>query len=229
MRTQQIAPIADSRCLTERAFFSRMDLNDYPPMLLDERPLPLTAAGWIWEVQYDGYRLTAMFGDGACRLRTRAGADATGWFPELSKSLGALRGGPYVTDGEVCVFDDIGRSDFSRLQDRARKRRWFVGCDPVRYAIFDLMVDHGIGLTQRPLRQRKALLAELLEPSPDNVLAVGHFNEDIPRIYNDAVMGLKLEGLVAKRDVSLYVPGRRSRDWVKLKGKSPAPPERAKP
>src|SRR6476659_4887178 len=108
-----------------------MTLEDFPPMLLDERPLPLTAPGWIYEIKYDGYRLTAMFGDGECQLRTRRGADATRWFPEVALALGARRGGPYVTDGEICVFDETGRSNFNRLQARARRRRWFEGCDPV--------------------------------------------------------------------------------------------------
>jgi len=59
------------------------------------------------------------------------------------------------------------------------------------------------------------------------VLAVGHFEEDIPRIFNDAVLGLKLEGLVAKRDDSIYVPGSRSRDWIKVKRKGAVPAKRA--
>ncbi|MDM0032270.1 hypothetical protein QTI33_09030 [Variovorax sp. J22P271] len=203
-----------------------MDLAHYPPMLLDHRPLPLTAPGWLFEIQYDGYRLTAMFGDGECRLRTRGGANATSWFPEVANSLAAIRGGPYVTDGEVCVFDEIGRSDFDRLQIRARRRRWFKGCDPVGYAIFDLLVDHGIDVTHYTLLQRKALLGELLDPHPDNVLVVGYFSDDIPRIFNDAVLGLKLEGLVAKRDDSIYVPGTRSRHWVKVRREGAVPAQR---
>ena len=99
-----------------------------------------------------------------------------------------------MTDGEICVFDDIGRSNFDRLQDRARRRRWFEGCDPVGYAVFDLLVDHGVNITQLTLIQRKALLADLLDPSPDNVLVVGHFAVDIPRFFNDAVLSLQLGG-----------------------------------
>jgi len=139
-----------------------MDLAHYLPMLLDDRPLPLTAPGWIFEIMYDGYRLTAMFGDGECRLRTRGGANATAWFPEIAKSLASVRGGPYVVDGEI----DLGRSDFNRLHARARRRRWFEGCDPVGYAVFDLMVDHGIDITQNTLLQRKALLANYWTLAP---------------------------------------------------------------
>jgi hypothetical protein len=47
-------------------------------MVLDGRPLDLKQAGWALRDQvFDGWRLMAEFGDGACLLRTRKGADAT--------------------------------------------------------------------------------------------------------------------------------------------------------
>lgn len=72
-------------------------------MLLDERPLNLDEPGWIYELKYDGYRVLAEFGGGGpCQLRTRKGADATKWFPEICLGLEEIVGGPYITDGEVC-------------------------------------------------------------------------------------------------------------------------------
>jgi bifunctional non-homologous end joining protein LigD len=65
-------------------------LDDFAPMLLDERLLDLNEPGWIYELKYDGYRLMAEFGAGRCRLRTRNGADASKWFPEVSQSLAAI-------------------------------------------------------------------------------------------------------------------------------------------
>jgi bifunctional non-homologous end joining protein LigD len=46
-------------------------------------------------------------------------------------------------DGEVCVMDEIGRSNFDRLQARAVRRCYYPECDPVTYAMFDLLVDRG--------------------------------------------------------------------------------------
>jgi bifunctional non-homologous end joining protein LigD len=105
-------------------------LADLKPMLLDERPFDFGEPGWIYELKFDGYRLLAEFGDCKAFLRTRNGADVTRWFPEATKSLMAVDGGPYVVDGEAVVLDDKSRSDFDRLHsERAgaagtRARTW---------------------------------------------------------------------------------------------------------
>ena len=57
--------------LTQRACMAKVD--EYQPMLLDERPLALDETGWIYELKMDGYRVLAEF-DGKVQLRTRATA-----------------------------------------------------------------------------------------------------------------------------------------------------------
>ena len=119
-------------------------------MLLDERPLDFDAPGWIYELKMDGYRLLAEF-DGSVQLRTRNGTDATKWFPEVAHSLALIKAGTCIVDGEVCVLDEVGRSDFNQLQDRARRRRRYPGCPDVVYCIFDLLVHRGVDITRQPL------------------------------------------------------------------------------
>ncbi len=205
-----------------------MEINDFPPMLATERPIAFDLPGWIYEIKYDGWRMTAMFGDGKCRLRTPNGADCTRWFPEVATSLAALPGGPHIVDGEVAVFDDIGRSNFELLQARGRRRRWFEGADPAGYAVFDLLVLAGEDITAEPLRARKGRLTDLFAERPNSILQIGHFVIGSERLYTEAVLGLGLEGLVAKRLDSPYRPGVRSPDWVKIKRPGAVPAERFK-
>ena len=195
-----------------------MTLDDFPPMLLVERPIDLDDPGWFFEPKFDGYRVTAMFGEGKCKLRTRNGADASRWFPEVCRSLAAVEGGPYVTDGEVCVLDELGRSDFGKLQDRARRRRWNEGADPAVYCVFDLLAEGDDVMLGDPLYERKARLREVLGTgSLPAVLVVGHFVDAGRQLFDPAVHQPKVEGLVAKRADSPYRPGIRSADWVKVK------------
>lgn len=197
-------------------------------MLLEEVRRPFDDPAWVFEIKYDGYRVLAEFGAGKARLKTRGGADATRWFPEVVQGLASVPGGPHITDGEVCVLDEYGRSDFDRLQDRARRRRWFEGCDPVAYCVFDLLVHAGRDITALPLAERKARLAKLMHPAPPNVLVVGHFDGESTSLFEGAVVPLALEGLVGKRKDSPYLPGVRSPGWVKIKRKGAIPPERFK-
>lgn len=195
-------------------------------MLLDERRYaPFSDPNWLYEIKYDGYRMLAQFGVGPVYLRTRQGQDCTRWFPEVVGELSKYGGGPYIIDGEVTVLDEEGRSDFDRLQDRARRRKYYEGADPVIYCVFDLLVA-GKSLMDLPLELRKSLLASLFTPAPTHSVLVV---EAIPQrgldLYSLAEK-LKLEGLTAKLADSLYLPGVRSDAWRKLKRPGAIPPER---
>lgn len=202
-------------------------VDEYHPMLLDERPLALDEPGWVYELKMDGYRLLAEF-DGTVQLRTRNGVDATNWFPEVAQSLATLKAGRCVVDGEVCVLDELGRSDFDQLQDRARRRRRYPGGPDVVYCVFDLLVHRGVDITQQPLLKRKAALAKILKKPLPSIMYMSHFETGAAQLFKEAVIPLKLEGLVAKRVDSIYQPGVRSSDWVKVKRKGAIPPERFK-
>jgi bifunctional non-homologous end joining protein LigD len=190
-----------------------------------------TDPDWIFEIKFDGYRTLAgievddQFSDlgprsknSSCvQLRTRTGKDCTRWYPEVVDQLATLPGGPHILDGEACVLDDIGRADFNRLQDRARRRCWYKDCDPVTLCLFDILVHDGREVTGLPLVERKALLQKLLARAPKrSLLYVGDFPADAG-LFSQVVLALKLEGFVAKRKDSIYVPGERTFAWRKVK------------
>lgn len=125
------------------------------PMLLDDRKRrPFSGPKWLFELKYDGWRVLAEFGTGEVDMRTRNGHRCIKWFPEVAVALSKLGGGPHFVDGEVCVLDDLGRSDFDRLQSRAVRHGWYEGADPVAYCVFDLLVEGGTSIMSLPLRER---------------------------------------------------------------------------
>ncbi|SPR97332.1 ATP-dependent DNA ligase [Cupriavidus taiwanensis] len=191
-------------------------------MLLCERKTIPRGPGWHFEIKYDGYRLLASTGD-APRLKSRNGANATTWFPELIESLATLPTG-YILDGEVCVLNDIGKSDFERLHARARRKGWYRGADPVAYCVFDLLVEKQKDMRPQPIERRKAALQKLLTSLPPGMLYVADV-DDGEWLYSHA-LALGLEGVVGKRAGSVYRSGERSRDWVKVKRPGAVPPER---
>ncbi|WP_454735340.1 ATP-dependent DNA ligase [Cupriavidus necator] len=199
-------------------------LAELQPMLLCERKTIPREPGWHFEIKYDGYRMLATTGI-APRLMSKSGADATSWFPELVTAMAQLPPG-HILDGEVCVLDDIGRSDFERLHARARRKGWYKGADAAVYCVFDLLIGKGMDLRGQPLEQRKAALRKLIGPPAPGLLFVDSV-EDGAWLYGHA-LSLRLEGVVGKRSGSTYQDGVRSPDWVKVKRPGAVPPRRFK-
>lgn len=177
-----------------------------------------TDPDWLYELKFDGYRCMAGVDGGQVRLQTKAGGDCTAWFPEIADALAKLPGGPHVIDGEACVLDEHGVSDFNRLQERARKRRLYSGAPQVTLMAFDILMRDGRRVMDLPLVRRKQLLEELLAGQPRvHLLYVADLPADADVFKAMLAAGLKIEGVVAKRKTSTYQPGVRSADWVKIK------------
>lgn len=185
---------------------------------------PFTADDWIYEVKIDGFRCLAGVEPGApgdarrVQLRTKSGANCTAWFPEIARGLACLAGGPHVIDGEAAVLGEHGVSDYNRLQERARHRRWYPGAPAVTLCAFDLLIHDGQDVMALALVERKARLAQLLAPCERAaVMFLGELPADAAVFHAMVAAGLKVEGVVAKRKASAYRPGVRSDDWRKIK------------
>jgi bifunctional non-homologous end joining protein LigD len=179
----------------------------YRPMLASlETHIPHGEA-WTFEVKFDGYRAVAYIRGGECRLVSRNDNDLTERFPDVAKALvKAVKSPNAVVDGEVTRIDPAGRTSFSELQQ---------GTGPLVYYAFDLLELDGEPLVELPLAERKARLERLLDRRVKNVAFSQGFDD------GDALFEVareqKLEGVVAKRVESTYKPGRRTRDWLKIK------------
>ncbi|HEY5143314.1 MAG TPA: DNA ligase D [Solirubrobacteraceae bacterium] len=189
------------------------------PMLATAGTLP-EGAQWAFEIKWDGVRVLCHATPGRLALRSRAGQDITGAYPELGAMTRALHEHRAILDGEIVAFDADGRPSFQALQrrmhvrDEARVRR-LAREVPVTYAIFDLLWLDGRSLMGLPYDERRARLAGL-------ELDGAHWQTPAATIGSgaellEAASGLGLEGVVAKRRDGAYLPGRRSRGWVKVK------------
>jgi bifunctional non-homologous end joining protein LigD len=185
-------------------------------MLLARGDRPETRAGWVYEPKLDGFRTLAFVGDDSVRLRSRRGADMTAALPEIVSALRAQRVDA-VFDGELVALDAAGRAAFDLLQRRSvfRTRAWTAeAATQAVLVVFDVLHADGRGLRSAPYERRRAILESVLVPSSalQLMLVAGHAES----LYESAVAHGH-EGIVAKRTKSLYVPGRRTCDWLKIK------------
>ena len=180
---------------------------EYVPMLATLAPDVPAGDGWLHEVKWDGYRAIARVAGGEATLTSRRGNDLTGRFTTVSRALArAVRTPDCVLDGEVCALDDDGRSSFSVMQQ---------GKGPLVYYAFDVLEVDGEPLLELPLHERRSRLAELLDLR-DGTVRLSEAFDDGQALYA-AAQQQGLEGVIAKKADSRYQPGRRTRDWLKVK------------
>jgi bifunctional non-homologous end joining protein LigD len=184
-------------------------------LALASRADPFSAPGWLFELKYDGFRLLAAKDGGSAMLRLRSGRDATAKFPEVAEAVAALPTACALLDGELVVFDRDGRSDFAALRRRALTTGEGVRRgDPVAACFFDILASDGRDLRQLPLVEPKRMLKALLRDQ-DRLVYVDHVHERGEQLLAGA-RRLGLEGLVAKKADSPYLPSRTGA-WQKIK------------
>jgi bifunctional non-homologous end joining protein LigD len=192
----------------------------FSPMLAEGGYGPFDDDAWWFEPKLDGIRCLAELSTGATVLRTRSGRDATAQYPELHMVHELVDQVNAVLDGEIVAFDADGKNSFEALQqrmnlsnareiDRIRKRL------PVSLVVFDLLWLDGRDVTGLPLEQRRELLGYVVESDP-RLQVVAHV-EGTGTALVEAAKAQQLEGVVAKRLGSPYVPGRRTDAWRKIK------------
>jgi bifunctional non-homologous end joining protein LigD len=186
------------------------------PMKAVTGELP-TDAGWAYEIKWDGMRLIAFCDRGALRLQTTNRLDATARFAELSPLAESLAAHRVVLDGEVVAFSEEGRPDFGRLQSRMHTIPGRAGDEPVgvTFVLFDLLWLDGNEVMGVPYLDRRRLLADLVETGAGWQVPAHQVDEG--KALLDAAEAKGLEGVMAKRLDSTYVPGRRSPSWRKVK------------
>jgi bifunctional non-homologous end joining protein LigD len=185
------------------------------PMKATSGELP-AGDGWVFEIKYDGMRLVAEV-DGEADtlvLRTTNDIDATARFPEVAGLAAAVGPHQVVLDGEVVALDEHGRPSFGLLMSRRAAAAGDAPA-PISFVLFDLLHLDGSDTTGLPYSDRRKLLEQVVEAGPTWEVAPVHEGDGAALLEVAEQQGL--EGLVAKRVDSRYEPGKRTRQWIKVK------------
>jgi hypothetical protein len=187
-------------------------------MLARSAPMP-AGAGWAVEVKFDGMRLQLRHDGHAVCLRSRPGRNCSEEFPGLAAITGVLGRRRVLLDGELVCLGADGNPDFASLRRRLRapadKALRHAERAPATFFTFDLLHLDGRSTRELPYERRRELLLDLALDAPC-WRTPRHFIEQIDRVLA-ATDEHGLEGVVAKRLGSLYLPGTRNGAWVKHK------------
>ncbi|MEV4317007.1 non-homologous end-joining DNA ligase [Actinocrispum sp. NPDC049592] len=187
------------------------------PMLATVGEMPGDPEKYAYEFKWDGVRALVRVEGGRLQIFSRAGNEVTATYPdlaELGKQLGSAQA---WLDGEIVAFAG-GKPSFAELQKRmhignSAQARKVAGQVPVSLLIFDLLHFEGRSLLRLPFADRRALLEKLELRGPNWYTSPSYPGAGDAVLKASREQGL--EGVIAKRLDSRYVPG-RSTAWIKV-------------
>lgn len=179
------------------------------PMLTTAVDKPFDDEDWLFELKLDGYRAIAEIKKSALLLYSRNGLDLSDRYSVIVSVLKKIKT-PMILDGEIVLLNEKGKPDFQKLQNYQKNRNY-----PLVYYVFDILSLNGKDQKQLPLIKRKKILQENLKTS--DVIRYCDHVEFSGKEFFKAVRKQNLEGIIAKEKNSLYLPGIRSKQWLKIK------------
>jgi bifunctional non-homologous end joining protein LigD len=179
------------------------------PMLATLVDKPFDEEGWLYEVKWDGYRALAYLNKGDVDIRSRNNKSFNEKFYPVYNALQQWNMN-VVLDGEIIVINEKGISDFEDLQ------HWRSEADgELIFYVFDILWYNGYSLMSLPLVERKQILQAVIPYS--NIIRVSESFETGATEFFEVAKQMHLEGIIAKKENSIYKTDFRSREWLKIK------------
>jgi DNA ligase 1 len=176
---------------------------------------------FLVEDKFDGIRAQAHVESGRVAIYSRTMDEITHRFPELIEPLQSLPT-DVIIDGEIVPANGEVILPFSELQKRLGRKN--VGSQllkavPVALIGYDLLYSGGRVLIDQPLSERRHLLGQIVPDQGPVRMSRGKLLKDAAMLDDEfeAARARGNEGLMIKSPASAYKPGRRGREWLKLK------------
>ena len=182
---------------------------------------------WILETKYDGIRLQIHIRKKPWKvtLYSRRLNDDTGSMPDVVEAVKkSWRGGDAIIEGEAVAFDPSMKKRLpfqAVLQRFGRKHSVAKMVDeiPLVLYLFDVLYDNGKSLFDVTQKDRRVRLEKLFTPTAKVRITeskVTNNREVMDKFFQSAVKAGQ-EGIMVKDPDAVYIPGRRTDNWMKLK------------
>ena len=172
------------------------------------------------EWKYDGARVQIHKDGERVRVFSRRLENVTASLPEIVEAARRVKARSAILDGEAVAMGGDGRPRaFQEILKRFRRKYHVAKLAkeiPLRLFLFDLIYLEGESLAHRPLKERRALLEDVAEADllADQMLSDSPV--EVAAAYERALEAGH-EGLIIKNPSSAYAPGKRGKNWLKIK------------
>jgi bifunctional non-homologous end joining protein LigD len=194
------------------------DQKGIKPMLISEIQEPFDDPNCIYELKLDGERCVVYLDKSGTTMQNKRDLILNPRYPELREIHKAAKV-KCILDGELTVLVD-GKPHFSQIQRRSLMSNKFkieVASNkyPACFAAFDILYYKDKPVMDLPLMERKTLLEQAI--NENEKIAVSRYIEEQGKAFYRLAADQDLEGIVAKKKDSKYFPGKRTKDWIKIK------------
>lgn len=196
-------------------------IPDMKPMLAHSAKEPFDDKAWVYEIKWDGVRTLLRWDMQELTALSRLGNNQLTSFPELSDLRDHIgTDGDFVLDGELISLGSDGKPSFRSVQQRLgvlKPTPELMDKYPIQVMIFDVLWHDGKSTCALPQTDRRMLLEKMIPQDSKSIITLGlQVVENGKRLF-ETVSEAGLEGVMAKRANGIYSPGKRSRDWLKVK------------
>jgi bifunctional non-homologous end joining protein LigD len=181
---------------------------DLEPMTPAGDSPPFSDPGWLYELDFEGWRVYAGKQEGEPFLRFSGHSDHRGLPESLSGQIGSLGCETALLDAVLVGLDDSGRPSRAALS-----AAWAKNPGAVTLYLVDILNWEGFSTRKLSLLDRKHLLRSILPPSV-TLMYVDAVAEQGERLAAEAARA-GMGALLAKRADSPYVPG-PSKAWRRM-------------
>lgn len=190
------------------------------PMLIGREEAPFDGPNYIYELKWDGERCIAYLDPKiGTELRNKRNVKMLPKVPELAEIHKQIKA-RCILDGELLVLKN-GKPDFFEIQRRSLTTNPFkielaAKTYPATFIAYDILFYKDKDVTGIPLMERKTLLQKVFKEESNRLALSRYITEKGVDFYHLAE-AQELEGIVAKRKDSIYIQGKRTKDWAKIK------------
>jgi ATP-dependent DNA ligase I len=175
------------------------------------------------EYKYDGFRAQIHNKEGEIRVFTRKLEEVTKQFPDLIELVkNHIKGKNYIIEGEIIGYKDEKPLPFQYLSKRIRRKyniKEMMKEIPIQANLFDIVLFENEELFEKPLKERRKLLENIVE-NTEKIKTADHIissdEKEVKKFY-DKALAEGHEGIMMKNLNAPYKPGKRVGYMVKLK------------
>lgn len=173
------------------------------------------------EWKFDGSRVQIHKRGDEVEIFSRRLERVTRSLPEIISFVKeGVRAESAILDGEAVARGEDGRPlPFQEILKRFRRKYKVERTAkkiPLELFLFDIVYLDGREVIDEPLRERRRLLEEVADPKILAAQKVTADPDEVAGIYQEAI-GAGHEGVMLKSPGSPYAPGKRGKNWVKIK------------